>query len=361
MTLANDAAAAYQLALRYHVSGDPSFAAAAARILDAWASTLTAFTGDSNVDLRAGLYGYQLACAGELLRGYAQWDPTALQQLLTNVFYPINSDFLQRHNDACDGNYWANWDLATMASMIAIGVFADRRDIFNQAVDYFRNGAGQGSIGNAVLYVHPDGSGQWQESGRDQGHATLGPDAHGRRVRDRLESRRRPLRLRRQPLPARRRVRRFLQSRQRCAVRDVHVLFRSAGIVSGRRSVDDLRRPRAASSARAGTCIFNHYVNRMGLAAPFTAQYAAATAPRRRRWRLRPGQRRLRFAGLHHAHAHAGSDRHRRRFRTACDRSSRATRSRCRGVDRPTRPATDQTCVRQRRARTRRSPRSAPA
>ena len=45
----------YQLALRWRVSGDPSFAAAAARILDAWATTLTAFTGDSNVDLRAGL------------------------------------------------------------------------------------------------------------------------------------------------------------------------------------------------------------------------------------------------------------------------------------------------------------------
>ena len=174
MTLANDAAAAYQLALRWHISGDASFAAAAARVLDAWASTLTAFTGDSNVDLRAGLYGSQLACAGELLRGYAPWDPSSLQHLLTSVFYPINADFLQRHNDACDGNYWANWDLATMASMIAIGVFADRRDIFNQAVDYFRNGAGSGAIGNAVLYIHPDGSGQWQESGRDQGHNTLG-------------------------------------------------------------------------------------------------------------------------------------------------------------------------------------------
>ena len=26
-----------------------------------------------------------------------------------------------------------------------------------------------------MLYIDPDGSGQWQESGRDQGHTTLGP------------------------------------------------------------------------------------------------------------------------------------------------------------------------------------------
>jgi len=278
MTLANDVAAAYQLALRYHVSGDTSFAAAAARILDAWASTLTAFTGDSNVDLRAGLYGYQLASAGELLRTYASWEPTGLQRLLTGVFYPINSDFLQRHNDACDGNYWANWDLATMASMIATGVFADRRDIFNQAVDYFRNGIGQGSIGNAVFFIHPDGTGQWQESGRDQGHATLGPmlmavvceiawnqgvDLYGDAGN------------------------RFLLGSEYVAsynlgndVPYVAYTFYSGPQGSCKEGVQSTISTDSRMLERAGwEPIFNHYVNRMGFAAPFTAQYAAALRP----------------------------------------------------------------------------------
>jgi len=278
MTLANDAAAAYQLALRYQISGDSSFASAAARILDGWASTLTAFTGDSNVDLRAGLYGYQLASAGELLRGYTQWDPTGLQRMLTNVFYPINADFLQRHNNACDGNYWANWDLATMASMIAIGVFADRRDIFNQAVDYFRNGIGSGAIGNAVLYVHPDGSGQWQESGRDQGHATLGPMLMGVVCE----------------IAWNQRVdlyayagNRFLLGAEYVAsynlgndVPYVTYTFYSGPQGSCQEGVQSTISADSRGLERVGwDLIFNHYVNRMGLAAPFTAQYAAATRP----------------------------------------------------------------------------------
>ncbi len=278
ITLANDAAAAYQLALRYRLSGDASFAAAAARILDAWASTLTSFTGDSNAGLRAALYGYQLACAGELLRGYAQWDPSGLQKLLTGVFYPIHSDFLQRHNGACDGNYWANWDLANMASVMAIGVFADRRDIFDQAVDYFRNGIGQGSIDNAVFFIHPDGSGQWQESGRDQGHATLGPmllgvvceiawnqgvDLYGYAGN------------------------RFLLGAEYVAsynlgndVPYVTYTFSSGSPGSCQEGVQSTISADSRGLERAGwDLIFNHYVNRMGFAAPFTAQYAAASRP----------------------------------------------------------------------------------
>ena len=174
MPLAHDAAAAYQLALRYRISGDRTYGARAAFILDSWASKLTAFEGDSNAGLRAALYGYQLACAGELLRGLGDWDSAPLRHLLTDVFYPIHADFLARHNGACDSNYWANWDLANMASVMAIGVFTDRRDIFDIGVDYFREGVGEGSIEHAVILT-PRRSGQWQESGRDQGHNTLGP------------------------------------------------------------------------------------------------------------------------------------------------------------------------------------------
>ena len=75
MTLANDCAAAYQCALRYHISGDTRYADKAVQIMNAWASTLTAFTGDSNAGLRAGLYGYQFACAAELVRDYSGWSP----------------------------------------------------------------------------------------------------------------------------------------------------------------------------------------------------------------------------------------------------------------------------------------------
>ena len=73
MTLANDAAAAYQCALRYHGSGNSAYADKAVEILNAWGSTLTGFEGDSNAGLRAGLYGWQLACAAELMHDYSGW------------------------------------------------------------------------------------------------------------------------------------------------------------------------------------------------------------------------------------------------------------------------------------------------
>ena len=84
--------------------------------------------GTSDKYLAAGIYGYELANAVELMRGYAGWDGFArCRDLLRNVFYPMNRDFLAGHNGACISHYWANWDLVNMASMLAIGILADER------------------------------------------------------------------------------------------------------------------------------------------------------------------------------------------------------------------------------------------
>jgi hypothetical protein len=60
-----------------------------------------------------------------------------------------------------------------MASMIAIGILTDRWDVYDEAVTYFKHGAGNGAIAHAVWKLYPEGLGQVQESGRDQGHSTL--------------------------------------------------------------------------------------------------------------------------------------------------------------------------------------------
>jgi hypothetical protein len=86
----------------------------------------------------------------------------------------MNDDFLTHHNNACITNYWANWDLCTMASILGIGILCEDQAKINQAVNYFKNGAGNGAITHAVPFLHPGGLGQWQESGRDQGHTMLG-------------------------------------------------------------------------------------------------------------------------------------------------------------------------------------------
>jgi fibronectin type 3 domain-containing protein len=182
INLARDVAAAYQCALRYHVTGDEQYAAKAVSILMLWANTHTGWDGNTNVSLRAGLYGYQLACAGELVRNYSGWSPTdfaKFQNYVRTQFYHIVSPnaidrgFLFHHHGTTWSHYWANWELAAMATVIATGVLCDDRTIFNEAIDYFHNGVGVGRISELLYHLHPNGLGQSQEFGRDQGHASM--------------------------------------------------------------------------------------------------------------------------------------------------------------------------------------------
>ncbi|MGW1778052.1 alginate lyase family protein [Streptomyces sp. NPDC002143] len=176
--LYNDIAAAYQNALRWRVGGTEANAQCAAGILNAWATTLTSVTGNADRFLAAGLYGWQFANVAELMRDYDAFDLSAFQEMMANVFYPLNNSFLTNHNDACITNYWANWDLCNTASILAIGILNEDSAKYDQAVSYAKSGAGNGSIAHAVPYLYTDADGydlgQWQESGRDQGHTVMG-------------------------------------------------------------------------------------------------------------------------------------------------------------------------------------------
>jgi hypothetical protein len=172
----NDAAAAYACALRWRLSGDQRYAGKSIGILNAWAATLKQISG-SDADLAAGIYGYEFANVAEIMRPCKGWQPddfARFQKMMLTVFYPINHDFLEHHNNRKIDHYWANWDLCNLASMIAIGVLCDQRSIYNEGIHYAKYGQGNGAIRNAVYYVHPGGLGQWNESGRDQGHTTMG-------------------------------------------------------------------------------------------------------------------------------------------------------------------------------------------
>ncbi|MBF0650140.1 alginate lyase family protein [Dysgonomonas sp. GY75] len=174
-----DVAAAYQLGLRWKISGDDKYADAAVKILNAWATTCKSINGDSNKYLAAGIYGYQFANAAEILRDYSGWaaaDFNAYKTWLSDLFYPLNKDFLERHNGTCISHYWTNWDVCNMASGLAIGILCDDKEKINYNLNYFKKGAGNGGINQAVTSLHTlNGQvlGQGQESGRDQGHATL--------------------------------------------------------------------------------------------------------------------------------------------------------------------------------------------
>lgn len=276
MTMANDAAAAYQCALRYRIGGDANYANKAIQIMNAWSGTLTNITGDSNWLLAGAGQGYQWACAAELLRDYAPWGSgfTNFQNFLLAEFYPGISDFLVRHNGTCDTHYWANWDLFAMTSLISIGVVCDRRDIYDEAVNYFKAGIGTGAADKVVFFTHPGYMGQWQEAGRDQGHCTLGPALLGPFCEiawnqgDDLYGYATNL---------------LLAGSEYVAKYNAPPLTGEVPYVGYANCENDVQ-PGISSGGR-GTMrpgwdlIYNHYVNRMGLSAAFTATIAAQVRP----------------------------------------------------------------------------------
>ncbi|KAL5365841.1 chondroitin AC/alginate lyase [Aspergillus floccosus] len=152
----HDTAAAFNLALRWRVTQEEEYAKAASAILTAWGNTLITFSGGDDRYLSAGLQGYEIANAAELLRDYAP--------------------FVQDGWDAF-ANMAVN-ELAQLASIQAISVLTENQTAWDFAIDYFKSGDGNGAIGNAIsnLVEEPETRtllGQGQESGRDQGHSAL--------------------------------------------------------------------------------------------------------------------------------------------------------------------------------------------
>ena len=169
-----DITRAYQKALAWKVGDIGYYGDQACSILNSWSATMTGIAGNADRYLAAGIYGYELANVAEIMRDHPSFDKEAMDNLLLNVFYPMNNWFLRNHNDAHFGNYWANWDLCNIASIMAIGIFTDREDIYNQAIEYYKSGMGNGSLYNAMPFAFDNGMAQWQESCRDQGHCTFG-------------------------------------------------------------------------------------------------------------------------------------------------------------------------------------------
>lgn len=175
-----DVAASYAHALIYAITGDKAHGDKAAQILNAWSSINKYVSGNADRYLAAGLNGYQFANAAELMRGYPEFNSDRFKSYLMNVFYyPMNERFLignawgAPHNDACATNYRVNWDACNMNAMLAISIFCDYKEGFDKALNYSRNGDGTGNINRAVNFIHSPVWGQWEESGRDQGH-TMG-------------------------------------------------------------------------------------------------------------------------------------------------------------------------------------------
>ncbi len=172
-----DAHAAYLNFIRWYVSGEKAHADAAIRICNEWSAAVNQVSSGNDTPGLSGIYAAEFALVGELLRVCPDWKPADQERFKTmmrNYIYPVVSRFLQDRNQRGDSHFWANWDICNIQALIAIGVFLDDRAIFDEGIEYFKNGKGTGSLMHAVPFIHPGKLGQWQESGRDQPHAHLG-------------------------------------------------------------------------------------------------------------------------------------------------------------------------------------------
>lgn len=167
--LQNSASAALLLSIEWAIMRNPAYSNAAINILNNWSTTLKAIKG-KDAQLAASLYGYKLLNAAEILRysesGWSSADIGRFTTMMTDVFYPLTSTYGQVNGGWANGN----WDAADTVFNLSLGVWSNDLAIYNNAVDYFKNGEGNGSV---IHYVQND-SGQLQESGRDQAHAQGG-------------------------------------------------------------------------------------------------------------------------------------------------------------------------------------------
>lgn len=81
--------------------------------------------------------------------------------MVMEKLYPVIKDWTPRYN--------GNWDAANGQTLISIGVYFDREDIFDAACRQMVEGDSNGAIKHYFM-----DNGQCQESGRDQQHVQMG-------------------------------------------------------------------------------------------------------------------------------------------------------------------------------------------
>ncbi len=155
---------AYNCALLWYVTGEKVYAEKAIEVLNKWSGVVWDFDYN-DAKLLAAWTGHELCNAAEILRytdsGWKKEDQDVFTNMLMTVYYPLIRYYFPKAN--------GNWDGAIIHSILAIAVFTDNREMFENGINHFLYGPVNGSI---FKYIWP--SGQCQETMRDQGHVQLG-------------------------------------------------------------------------------------------------------------------------------------------------------------------------------------------
>ena len=148
--------------------------------------------------------------------------------------------------------------------------------MFSAAVTYFKQGQGNGGIAQMVYFTHPGYMGQRQESGRGQGHNTLsislvssicemawnqGIDLYGydnNRVLSGCEY--------------------VAKGNQ---IQSGSTYYSMPFMAYSNQNANDTQFSAASQGIKRPECalVYNHYVNRQGIAAPYSAKFSALVTP----------------------------------------------------------------------------------
>jgi fibronectin type 3 domain-containing protein len=158
-----NSSAAYQLAVRWYITGNQAYANKAIQILDGWSGQLTNMTGTDR-RLLASLAGTKLVNAAEILRHTnSGWtNSNQFGAMMRNVFYPVCKDFTGS----------GNWSTGSLKFILALAIFLDDETMFESAVNAFKFGAPYDCSVAVTNYIQAQG---WNyETDRDRQHSQLG-------------------------------------------------------------------------------------------------------------------------------------------------------------------------------------------
>ncbi len=155
---------AYTMALLWVITGDERYARKSIEILNAWSYTLKRVTREAK-ELKIGVAGVKYLNAAEIIKhtytGWSEQDQNQFKSMILDIWYETIKNFKPTTN--------GNWDAAAEQTVMCIGIFLDRQDIFDRGYNQLTVGETNGAIDNYFSET-----GQCQESGRDQGHTQMG-------------------------------------------------------------------------------------------------------------------------------------------------------------------------------------------
>ncbi|MCL3780695.1 T9SS type A sorting domain-containing protein [Prolixibacteraceae bacterium JC049] len=147
----NDARAAYQNAIMWYITGNVYHAQKAVEILNTW-SNITNFHGGGTEPLCAGMYGWPIINAAEIIKHTSdKWKSEDIKRFEDMLVYPGYSSTEVPSVDIKDDRvsfYWriymgdggrhGNQDLAAWMSVMAMGIFLDNELMYKRALNYVK-------------------------------------------------------------------------------------------------------------------------------------------------------------------------------------------------------------------------------